>query len=145
MASDVVDFLKSQWVESFKVEVQREALPFSQWSARFRETPPHVYLSAWAADYPDPDNFLRTGFSQQQAGWASETYHRLVQEASRTRDQATRIALYREADRILTEEAVIMPLEYGALYLLLKPWVTRFPCSVANKWLFCKDVVIEPH
>jgi ABC-type oligopeptide transport system substrate-binding subunit len=59
-------------------------------------------------------------------------------------DQEERIKLYQRADRILIEEAGVMPLTYGRLHLLVKPWVKRFPVSPI-KICFFEDVVIEPH
>jgi ABC-type oligopeptide transport system substrate-binding subunit len=51
--------------------------------------------------------------------------------------------LYRQADRILVEEAPILPLTYERDHLLVKPWVIRYP-TAAIKRSFWKDVVIEP-
>ena len=52
--------------------------------------------------------------------------------------------LYKQADRILVEQAAIVPLAYYRAHLLLKPWVTRYPTSPLNlcRW---KDVIIAPH
>ena len=52
--------------------------------------------------------------------------------------------LYQQADKILRDEAVFLPLGYGRSHFLVKPWVTRFPFSPVS-WSFWKDVVIEPH
>jgi len=52
--------------------------------------------------------------------------------------------LYAEADKILVEEAPILPLTYMRSHLLIKPWVRRLPLS-AIKWWFWKDVIIESH
>ncbi len=57
--------------------------------------------------------------------WHSARFDVLVEEAARIADQARRIELYQEADRILVaEEAVIMPLGYAQGRILVKPWVT---------------------
>ena len=51
--------------------------------------------------------------------------------------------LYAQADRIATEEAVVIPLGYGRWHLLVKPWV-KLPLSVVG-WTYWEDVIIEPH
>jgi ABC-type oligopeptide transport system substrate-binding subunit len=67
-----------------------------------------------------------------------------MKEARRIADPEERMRLYGQADRVLVEEAAILPLTYDRLHLLVKPWVTKFP--MAQNWLwFLKDVVIEPH
>lgn len=52
--------------------------------------------------------------------------------------------LYGQADRILAEEAAIVPLTYERMHLLVKPWVRRYPTSPIKYW-FWKNVIIEPH
>ena len=59
-------------------------------------------------------------------------------------DQAERMRMYEEADRILVEEAPILPLHYGRSHVLVKPWVRKHPTSPQKLW-FWKDVIIEPH
>jgi predicted ATPase len=49
-----------------------------------------------------------------------------------------------QADRILVEEAAILPLIYWRFHLLMKPWVRKYPRSALGTW-FWKDVIIEPH
>ena len=84
------------------------------------------------------------GFRRYETGWRNETYDRLVEEARRLTDQGERMKLYGQADRILIEEAPIMPFTYGRSGYLLKPWVRRFPTSPMKVW-FWKDIIIEPH
>jgi peptide/nickel transport system substrate-binding protein len=59
-------------------------------------------------------------------------------------DQSRRLALYRQAEQILVEEAPLVPFAYTRRSLLIKPWVRRFPTSPISE-VFWKDVVIEPH
>jgi dipeptide transport system substrate-binding protein len=75
------------------------------------------------------------------SAWRNETYDGLVERARRLTDQAERMRLYQQADRILVEEVPILPLSYERIPLLVKPWVRRFTDWTA----WWKDVVIEPH
>jgi oligopeptide transport system substrate-binding protein len=52
--------------------------------------------------------------------------------------------LYQQADRILVEEAAIVPIFYGRQHLLIKPWIRGYSLS-AISFPFWKDVIIEPH
>ena len=83
------------------------------------------------------------GFWRYETGWRNETYDRLVEEARRLTDQGERMKLYGQADRILVEEAAIIPLYYGREHWLVKPWVSKYPLSPSRR--FWKDVVIEAH
>ena len=54
------------------------------------------------------------------------------------------MAMYRQADRILVEEAPVLPLTYGRFHILVKPWVRRYRTSPLHR-SFWKDVVLEAH
>jgi len=138
------EYLEAQWRENLGVDILLERVEWATLLDRLRKGLPRMFSLAWIADYPDPDNFLRVGFPWEATGWRNEAYDRLVEEARRVRDQAARMKLYRQADRILVEETAIMPLHYSRLHLLVKPWVSRYPTS-ATVERFWKNVVIEPH
>jgi ABC-type oligopeptide transport system substrate-binding subunit len=97
----------------------------------------------WSADYADPDSFLRTGLRRTRTGWHNDTFDLLVeQQAKQSTNQQERMKLYRQADRILIEEAAILPLTHRTIPWLVKPWISKFPVS-PTKWWFPKDIIIE--
>jgi hypothetical protein len=51
--------------------------------------------------------------------------------------------LYRQADRLLIDAAVVVPRAYPRLHFLVKPWL-RYAISPTKYWLW-KEVNIEPH
>jgi oligopeptide transport system substrate-binding protein len=136
------EYLRAQWRENLGVEIAWETIDWAAFLDRLGKEPPHLFNAMWSADYPDPDNFLRVGYARTWAGWRNETYDRLVEKARRVADQEERMKLYRHAERILVEEAPILPLAYERDHLLVKPWVKRYPTS-GIKTAFWKDVVIE--
>ncbi len=138
------EYLRVQWQENLGVEITWETMEAGMLLDRLDREPSHISLGGWLADYPDPDNFLRASSVRRHTRWQNEAYDRLVEEARRVTDQGERMKLYRQADRILVEEAPIMPLIYGRLNMLVKPWVRKYPTSALTGW-FWKDVVIEPH
>jgi len=56
-----------------------------------------------------PDSFLRVAPIRQYTRWHNQPYDRLLEQAARCTDQEERMRLYGQADRILIDEAVIMP------------------------------------
>ncbi|MFN2138382.1 MAG: hypothetical protein ACK2UK_20670 [Candidatus Promineifilaceae bacterium] len=101
-----------------------------------------MIYNGWIADYPDPDNFLRVN---RQYGlwsiWRNDAYEALLKKAKEALNQKVRMTCYREADRVLMEEAVVMPLTYGRRRMLVKPWVRRFSVD-ERQW---KNIVLESH
>jgi ABC-type transport system substrate-binding protein len=136
--------LQARWRRILGVDTTIELADLWDYDGRLRDDPPHMFLNAWVADYPDPDNFLRVGMHLFQTGWHHEEYDRSVAQAGRVAAQAERLALYREADRILVEQAAVLPLGYQRRLLLVKPWVTNYP-AVGRHGSFLKDVIIAPH
>jgi ABC-type oligopeptide transport system substrate-binding subunit len=135
--------LQARWRENLGVELTWESIDLTMFPERLKAEPPHMVFQGWGADYPDPDNCLRVGFPRPWSGWRNKVYHTLVEDARRVMDQRTRMRLYREADRLLMEEAAVLPFTYGRQDLLVKPWV-KAPVSAAGD-LIWKDVIIEPH
>jgi oligopeptide transport system substrate-binding protein len=139
-----VEFAQAQWRENLGVEITWETMDWALYLDRLDKSPPHLFTLAWGADYPDPDNFLRSSSVQRMTRWRTEAYERLVEEARRTTEQGPRMKLYQEADRIMVEEAPILPTTYIRFHRLVKPWVRRLPFSPMAHVLL-KDVIIDPH
>ena len=102
-----------------------------------------MWMVGWWVDYPDPDDVLRVQW-WVAPGWQNEIYERLVEDARRVTDQEERMRMYGQADRILIEEAPILPLAYGRFHMLVKPWVRRY-LTPPLRWWYWEDVIIEPH
>lgn len=136
--------LTSQWQENLGIEIEGEKIPWGQFTTRIAEEPTHLFGLAWAADYPDPDNFMSATRMLEQTRWNNETYEDLIEEARRASDQEERIKMYHEAERILADEIPIVPLTYLRWHILVKPWVKNLRLS-GTDWLWFKDIILEPH
>jgi ABC-type transport system substrate-binding protein/transcriptional regulator with XRE-family HTH domain len=112
--------------------------------ARDETAGPKIAFGGWVADYPDPDTFLRVDVELDLPGWRHNRYWSLLEQATRTADSAARLARYEKAERVLAEEAVIVPLTYEPENLMLKPWVTDYPTIPVKYPGFWKDVTIGP-
>ena len=138
------DYLRGQWREVLGVDIPWEGLEFAAFLEGLRGRRPDIWIIGWWAKYPDPDHFLRAAPDPKRTGWRHQVFDRLVEEARTIADQAERLKLYAEAERILVEEAAIVPLIHWRWHRLVKAWVKRFPSSgiYLPAW---KQVIIEPH
>ncbi len=142
---DIGENLRDQWQENLGLQIRWDMMESSALLARLGERMPHLFILGWRADYPDPDNFLRVQIGDfQRQRWQHEGYNSLVKQAQRSLEQWERIKLYEKAERILVDEAPIMPLFYRSTRLLVKPWITSFPTTGLREWFF-KDVIIKRH
>lgn len=140
----ICQYAQQQWRQQLGVQVDWDIVPVGLLVERLLTTRPALRITAWAADFPDPDNFLREViFRRIYGGWRHPQYQALVEEARVTPHQDKRMRLYQAAEQILIREAALVPLLYARYSLLLKPRIKRFPTS-ALEWWFWKDVLIEP-
>ena len=123
-------FLQQTWKETLGVEVRLSGVEWGEFIRRRDEDPPDLSISAWAADYPDPDNMLRVLFHSRDGvnpiRWRNSDFDAQLERASRLTDRKERIELYQAADRILVSEAAVLPLGYAQGRQLVKPYV-RLP------------------
>jgi ABC-type oligopeptide transport system substrate-binding subunit/DNA-binding SARP family transcriptional activator len=140
----VCRYLETQWWENLGLTITWQMFEPSDYFERLARHTPQLFRYGWVADYPDPDNFLRIGLNRQPAHWHNEQYEHLLDTARRVSDPAERLKFYQAADRLLMQEAIIMPLLHNQWYFLIKPWVKRYPISAINAYHW-KDVIIEPH
>ncbi len=95
---------------------------------RLDDAASQMWLSSWLADYPDPDGFFRGLLTDPydpitDPGRTAQVVD-LLNRARGSQDQAERLALYGEVDRLLVAEwVVLVPVSYARSALLRKPWV----------------------
>jgi oligopeptide transport system substrate-binding protein len=143
---EVSAYLQEQWRRNLGIDTrwQHPQPYYEAIDERLQMSGLHMFEFTWAADYPDPDDFLRVLMRGGAAiGWGNEAYGRLVEDARRCSDQGRRMRLYREADQMLVGDAEIVPLTYGRQHCLVKPWV-KLQWSPLGTSLYA-DAIIEPH
>jgi ABC-type transport system substrate-binding protein len=93
----------------------------------------NAYRMGWVMDYGDPQNQLEVVFAPgstfQYTGWENERFDELMELAGTSFDTAEREAYYKEADKILCEDAVsVIPIHGYERNTLVKTDVTfEFP------------------
>lgn len=135
------DHLASQWRKNLGVEIPWEVCEWTHFLRKLDREAPHIFLVGWLAPYPDPDNFLRISPAWRHTHWQDQTYAQLLDQARQITDQERRVALYRQADKRLVKQAIVIPLTYRRMNLLVKSWVKKYPTSGIKQW-FWKDVII---
>jgi oligopeptide transport system substrate-binding protein len=129
-------YLSRIWKERLGVTIQPLHLPPYEWAKRLYSGPPAISHVGWLADYPDPANFLLRPFNAKQG---HERFMAIIDDAAITIDQKTRLALYRQADKLLMDEAYIVPLFYGLGHYLVSSRVRKFPTTL--RW---RDFIVDP-
>jgi peptide/nickel transport system substrate-binding protein len=95
----------------------------------------------WSADCPDPDNFIHTlthkdnavrGSALNLAFYTTGDSHDLITRARQTPDRTKRIALYREAQRLLRDDAPVIPLAHTPFLCAQRAGVTGFTLQAVS-------------
>jgi peptide/nickel transport system substrate-binding protein/oligopeptide transport system substrate-binding protein len=86
-----------------------------------------IYLLAWYADVPEPDNFLFQLFHSASprnfTAYASPAVDGLLAAARQEPDGGRRVELYRRAEQIVVEDAPILPIWHYSYERLFQPYV----------------------
>jgi oligopeptide transport system substrate-binding protein len=80
----------------------------------------------WSADFVDPEAFLAlftSGHAQNVAGYSNPAYDALMSRASGAADAQQRAATLASAERILLQDAVVIPIFHRVSKRLVKPGI----------------------
>lgn len=81
---------------------------------------------------------------QRYSSRPAEQYRELVKCARQATNQEDRMRQFREADRLLVENAYVVPVCYHPVtHTLVHPWVKHYPLSVLGT-PFWEDAIVEP-
>jgi ABC-type transport system substrate-binding protein len=128
-------YLATLWQEELGITIRPGYLAMDPYIERLQPVLPAIRFGGWEADYPDPETFLWAVTRQL----SDERVHQILNEARRATEQEKRLALYRQADKLLIEEAIIMPHTYGLGHYFVSPRVRKFP-----KTRLWRDIIVDP-
>jgi peptide/nickel transport system substrate-binding protein len=100
--------------EAFKASLEQSGFEVEATSAPWRPdyvakvnegTAGHLNLIGWTGDYADPDNFIGTFFQNGSAqfGFNNAQLNGILNRAEQETNQARRVALYKQANRLIMQ------------------------------------------
>ncbi|WAP70670.1 ABC transporter substrate-binding protein [Jiella pelagia] len=123
-------------LEPLGIMVEKNSASWETYWRRLMNGETTLALAGWIGDNGDPDDFMETLLScaaardgTNIARWCDQDYDALIAKASRTRDRATRAALYAKAQRIFHEAAPWVPIASAEMLSATRAEVRNF---VAN-------------
>ncbi|OGO14008.1 MAG: hypothetical protein A2Y53_04565 [Chloroflexi bacterium RBG_16_47_49] len=136
----VFSLLQQMWQQNLGVTIQKCLHDSATQTFEIHQDFNFFFIGAFA-DNPDPASILQMNFMLEQCHWKNPIYDALIEQGRHIPDHSQRIELYRQADRILVEEAIVLPLFYGCIYELRQPWVQKSAESLiyGSQW---KDITL---
>lgn len=135
-ATTLAQALQAMWRETLGVEVE---IDFKEWTAYLAATQTGDYdiaYGGWSGDYIDPLTFVEmwtTKGGNNNTGWSSPEYMKILQESYQESDGKRRMDLLRQAEGIVIEEAPILVIAWNARNYLLHPSVEGWnPLLLSN-------------
>jgi oligopeptide transport system substrate-binding protein len=119
-----------QWKQNLGIQAEVRQLEPDRFLYHLKDEKDDLYEMGWIADYPHPQDFLEVLFrgdaEYNYGGYTSPEVNSLLDKAGLEMDGEKSLEMYREAERILVDEAACLPLYFGQNYTLVKPYVKGY-------------------
>jgi ABC-type transport system substrate-binding protein len=124
--TDICESVQHQ-LSKIGIEVEMNVMPATNHRDYTANSRLLFFRKSWIADYPDGENFLSLFYSgnlspegPNYTHFRNARFDSLYEASMRITDPAKRQELYREMDRIIVEEAPVVPLFYDQVLRLVK-------------------------
>ena len=109
----------------------------------------HMFRYAWYADYPDPDSFffplLHSTGQPNHMFYRNARVDEVLAQAREERDYAQRVRLYREAERIVMDDAPWITQHNHVFEYLYQPYVKGVEVSLlGDRWIPMNKIWLKP-
>ncbi|WP_397539976.1 peptide ABC transporter substrate-binding protein [Rummeliibacillus pycnus] len=133
--------LQSQFKENLGVDIKLKNVESGVFMTEQKELKHQLSRSSFLFDYADPVNAIEsfiTGSSMNRTNWSNKQFDKLIADSKKEKDNDKRWKMLQDAEKILIDEAPIVPLYFYNQLTLQKPSVTgvvRHPVGYLElKW-----------
>jgi oligopeptide transport system substrate-binding protein len=119
------------------IRVQVEAMQKSLLMDRAAKSQAPFFRGSWIADYPDAENYLSVFYGQNPAPpnytrYRNPAFDALYEKALLEKNDSLRYGLYRQMDRLVMDDAPVVPLWYDMVIHLVHNHVEGFRPNSLN-------------
>jgi oligopeptide transport system substrate-binding protein len=122
-----VAFLAEAWSQAFGLKFDQIGVEFPTLLTQRTAGEYDIARDAWGADYPHANNQLDGNFTcgggNNNSQYCNPAFDELLKQAAVETDAAKQEDLYKQADKLLAEDAADLPLLYRTFATVVKPWV----------------------
>ena len=130
MVPQEIEAFVHQWRQNLGVEVTVRQIEWEVYYETLIHEKDQMFYTGWIADYPHPQDFLEVLFgSGIESNWGeynNPVLDNLLQMAAIETDSDLSLALYRQAEQLLIDEAACIPFFYGRNYILVRSYVKGY-------------------
>lgn len=127
-----LEVILEMWSQNLGVDVEIQQVEWATYLEDLEGQKFQAYAGlGWEADYPDPQDFLdilfHTDSSINHGGYSNSGLDSILEEARITQDPGQRVSLYHQAEQMIVDDAVWVPLWFsGDRYALIKSYVQGY-------------------
>jgi ABC-type oligopeptide transport system substrate-binding subunit len=122
----IAEAIQAMWKRELNIEVELVNKEWGSYLAAQTALDYDVVRRSWIGDYLDPNTFLScflTGDGNNRTGWGDPKYDALLRRATFELDPGKRFALLRDAEALLLDSGVVLPIYHYSTNELVKPYV----------------------
>ena len=125
----IMELIQNMWREYLGIKVELQNMDWKT-LLKAREAQDYdIARSRWVGDYVDPNTFLELYLSyhpMNEVKWVNKEYDDLITKAAATLSQKERYALFTKAEKILLDEAPILPVYTITMSAMMSKKLTGF-------------------
>lgn len=134
--ADLAGFIAKQ-LEETGLKVKVEAIQKSLLLEQTARSQALFFRGSWIADYPDAENYLSVFYGKNPAPpnytrYKNDAFDLLYEQAMNETDDAVKYDLYRKMDRLIIDDAPVVPLWYDEVIHFVRPSVKGFRPNSLN-------------
>jgi ABC-type oligopeptide transport system substrate-binding subunit len=108
-----------------------------------------IFLYAWYADVPDPDNFLTKLFHSRGPrnffAYANPAVDDLLDQAHGERDLSLRVEFYRKAEQRIVDDAPLIPFYHHTYERVFQPYVRSVEVNgLGDPYIPLRKIWLDP-
>jgi oligopeptide transport system substrate-binding protein len=125
--TDGEEYIEQEWEKNLGANIVLNKCKSELFAKKKAEGDYDIIINNWIADFADPINFL--GFIASEdafKGILPEEYYRLIEKSNITVNNAERLALLHDAEKVLMDSYILIPLFYRKDLYYIRPYVKDY-------------------
>lgn len=115
----MAQYLQAEFKEVLGITMNIRVLPGADWMDGLRNKKNNIFIAPYEYDYLDPSNFYGIFYNGGRHGYFIPEYDALVAQADSESDWDKRVALYAQAEQIMIDQGLIVPLVHPVTIAVL--------------------------
>lgn len=141
----IAEAIQEMWKKNLGIQINLANQEWKVFISSRHNGDYQIARHGWIGDYADPMTFIdmfTSDSGNNNAQYHNSAYDALVKTAKTTTDPVTRMKAMHDAEKLLMEDAVVMPIYFYTKLALVKPTVKGYTSSILGM-VYLKEAYLE--